>query len=103
MNNNQPLAQPHPSQQNKSNKTQLIWGLVCLIGPSALLILTILTYAVINMISGSSTTDEASLFAEPSVGETALDVIMYLVGAATVLTLLPGIIVGIVLLATRKS
>jgi hypothetical protein len=80
-----------------------------LIGPTALLILTFMLYAIINLISAgvaepapvSSGTPD-SLFAEDPAGTTAANIILFLFGALGVLTWLPGLIIGIVLLATKK-
>ena len=79
----------------KSNKKKLTWGLVCLVGPTLLLILTILLYAAANFITSASSGGSGG-------SNTIANVLLYLVGAATALTWLPGVIVGIVLLATRK-
>ena len=98
-----------PTQSNeaiaKSNKKKLIWGLICIIGPTALLIVSILLYAVINFFvaqSGSPTIDEITGETARSTGQIIANVTLYLIGAATVVTWLPGIIGGIILLATRK-
>lgn len=98
----QPTA---PSPNAKANKQKLIWGLVCLIGPTALLIVAFLLYAVINFITAATapapTGDE--LFAEPSPAHAIGNIILFLAGAISVITWLPGIIGGIILLSTRKK
>lgn len=87
----------------KANKTKLIWGLICLIGPTVLIIATILGYALVNFLVGSTTQPTGDDgFAQASLFVTATNIIMYLVGTIGVLGLLPGIVIGIVLLATRK-
>lgn len=56
--------------------------------------------------SQSVTTNEAcqnDLFANPSPVKTAFNIVFFLTGAIGVLTWLPGLIAGIVLLATRKQ
>ena len=93
-------------QIQRSNSLKLIWGLVCLIAPSALLILTFIAYSILKFILPSVTTDissGASLAGSGSVGESVTHVILFLVGAVSVLTWLPGFIVGIILLSTRKQ
>lgn len=90
----------------RASKRRLIWGLVWLIGPTALLIVTILLYAIGNFIAGSaapSPSDSAELFSQPSIGTRIINILLFLVGGVTVLTWLPGIIIGIVLLTTRKK
>lgn len=78
----------------RKNKQKLVWGLVCLLGPTALLIATILLYAIVNlMVSGIS----------DGTGSPAINVLLFLVGTITIVTWLPGIIIGIILLATRQK
>ncbi|MDQ5932168.1 MAG: hypothetical protein WBK76_01360 [Candidatus Saccharimonadales bacterium] len=110
----------------KSNKRKLIWGLVSLIGPTALLIGAILLYALINFLFAAAEptvvtgpgvdcmnnnpyagvcapqSENESLFADQGPVRTIINVILFLTGALVVITWLPGIIVGIILLATRK-
>jgi uncharacterized membrane protein len=109
----------------KSNKRKLIWGLVSLIGPTALLIGAILLYALINffyaaaepaVVTGPGVdcmnnpyagvcapqSENESVFADQGPVRTIINVILFLVGALVVITWLPGIIVGIILLASRK-
>lgn len=78
----------------KSNRTKLIWGLVCLLGPTALFFASIIIYTVMAIFTAGGGTSAASTIA---------NVIGFLIGAVVVLTWLPGIIVGIILLATRQK
>ncbi len=83
---------------------RFVWGLVCLIGPTALIVVTLLLYALVNFIVGTTTPDATgALFEPPSIASRIMNVILFVVGAVSVATWLPGIIVGIVLLATRKK
>lgn len=116
--------QPQPVEPYKKKKvpkrTKL--ALWFILGPTLLLFATLLGYAVVNFAIGgisqstpatcidsgdfsqSVTTDEAcqsDLFANPSPVKTALNIVFFLTGAIGVLTWLPGLIAGIVLLATR--
>lgn len=87
------------SDIKKSNKKKLIWGLICLIGPTLLIVLAILLYAILNffvMSSGSELTQEPTAFSK------TVNIVLYLSGIISVLTWLPGIIIGIILLAGRK-
>ncbi|HEU0266526.1 MAG TPA: hypothetical protein VFQ70_02790 [Candidatus Saccharimonadaceae bacterium] len=103
-----PVAIPDDAQVARvahTNKLKLIWGLICLIAPTVLIVIAIVAYAITNFVAGSATTPtpaEGDLFAQPSTGQAAGNVILYIAGAISVLTWLPGIVVGIVLLATRK-
>jgi len=104
MNNEPTQVQPQSNDNIQSNKKKLIWGLVCLFGPSVLIVFSIVIYAIVNFMSGTGTsTNEADVFTEPSVWERVSNIVLFLVGGLSVLTLFPGIIVGIILLATRKS
>lgn len=74
-----------------------------LIGPTALLVAAFILFAVTNWVFGATTTQTDELFAEPSMITTIINVVLFLAGALSVLTWLPGLIVGIILLATRPS
>jgi len=90
---------------SKKSKTQLTWALICLIGPTALIIISILLYAIVNFIVGSTaqpSPSDADLFVQQSPVHTISNIVLFVVGAISVATWLPGIIVGIILLATRK-
>lgn len=88
------------SQRARSNKLKLIWGLISLIGPTALFVLSILIYAIVNFIAASIGADSFST--DVPLWKTIANVVLFLIGAVSVITWLPGIIVGIILLATRK-
>lgn len=96
------IMQDQPVQQPASkNKKQLIWGLVCLLGPTALIVISLLLYATLNFIFGATATN-GDLFGEQSPAKTIFNVVLFLIGAVSVITWLPGLIAGIILLATRK-
>lgn len=84
---------------HRANKLKLIWGLVCLIAPTAIIVLSILVYAVVNFVTASS----GASYYEASSGRTIVNIVLFGLNAIAVLTWLPGIIVGIILLATRKQ
>ncbi|NCU38493.1 hypothetical protein EOL96_05570 [Candidatus Saccharibacteria bacterium] len=109
---------PYPSTQliytpeqiaaiRRSNTLKLRWGLICLIAPTALLIVTIIIFAIGNFISSSVTpTPNISDSVEPvglSPSHPIVNILLFLIGSISTLTWLPGIIVGIILLATRKK
>ena len=98
------------TRQPTKSKKQLIWGLVCLLGPTALIIIAILLYAIVNFIAASTatpvTTDittDTGLFNDPSPVQMITNIILYVVGVVGTLAWLPGLIAGIILLATRKK
>jgi|APMI01.1.fsa_nt_gi hypothetical protein len=92
-------TQPHAlNHAQHTNKLKLIWGLVCLIAPTGIILLSIVIYAVVNFVSASSGSGY-----EASSGRTFINIIMFGLNAIAFITWLPGIIVGIILLATRKQ
>lgn len=90
-----------------TNKRKLIWGIICLVAPTALLIVTILAYAIVRFIVDSTSmtpADAETLVAISSPAwATVLNVVLYIISAISVITWLPGIVVGIILLSSRKS
>ncbi len=126
MNNASVTPQPVDSESiRKSNKQKLVWGLICLLGPTALLVVSLLLYAIINFIfaatspvvpancppSGADSImmgacateniDQTGATGAQGPLKVILNVTLFLVGAVATLTWLPGIIGGIILLATR--
>lgn len=77
--------------RQKSNKKKLIWGLVLLVGPSAL-------FVTVTIISFSSL---AFIYKTPMLYD-ALNMLVHITTVVCVLTWLPGIIIGTILLAKRK-
>ncbi|MDB5161620.1 MAG: hypothetical protein JWM52_128 [Candidatus Saccharibacteria bacterium] len=76
-----------------------------LIAPTALLILSFILYAVVNWIFSATTptpTDSTNLYSDGSIVTTISNIILFLMGVVGVITWLPGIVVGIILLATKK-
>lgn len=101
-----PPAQYTPEQIEqirRSNKKKLMWGLVCLIGPTALITVSIVIYAIVGFVASTSTSTTNSLSNEPSVAHVIMNLLMFIVGGIAILTWLPGIVVGIILLANRKQ
>lgn len=77
----------------RTNKLKLTWGIICLVAPTALILLSIILYSIVQFVAGDSL----------STVRTISNVILFLTGAVAVMTWLPGIIVGIILLATRRK
>lgn len=100
----QPADSPASTQQRTHKRTVI--ALWLMIGPTALIVATIILYAVVNFLFGATTpapTSDAALFAEQSPLRNIVNIILFLLGATSVATWLPGMIVGIVLLATGKK
>jgi len=109
----QPAPSWQPSQSQPSSPDQLAairasnvrktrWGLILLIGPTALIILSVIIYAVINFITGAMAPSNSVSAYEPSIIKTVANIVLFAVAAISTLTWLPGIVTGIVLLSTRK-
>jgi hypothetical protein len=90
-----PLNAPTQEESKKSHKKL---GLVLLIGPSALLVLTFALYAISNLITNSAAPSSGELFAQPSPISSVINILLFLLGTVGVITWLPGIIIGIILL-----
>jgi hypothetical protein len=97
---------PSTAPKNRSKRTVL--ALWLMIGPTTLIIVTFILFALLNWVFGATipapTSAEGELFAESSTPLiiTLGNVLLFLAGAISVITFLPGLIIGIVLLATRK-
>lgn len=88
-----------PQTPKKSHK---VFGLILLLGPTAFIIFSIVLYAVLNFIfSGTAQPNADGLFPDPSPIQSILNIFLFLAGAAGVIAWLPGIIVGIILLAKK--
>jgi len=101
-----------PSPQKRSKRTKVARWLM--IGPTALFVLALIVGIAVPALTNSArqssatncaTTSDADcqLFGETSPLETASSIFVFLSGAIVVLTWLPGMVIGIVLLATRPK
>jgi hypothetical protein len=112
------MNQTAATELERTNRRKLVWGIVCLVGPTALIIIALTAYAVGNFVFGTMATpdtgecvvnsvnscaSDAQLFESSNRGNTIMNVILFLVGTVSIITWLPGIVVGIILIATRKS
>jgi hypothetical protein len=98
----QPATPPTPTPA-KSNHKRTVLALWLMIGPTALIIASILLYAIMNFMFAPATPAGDNLFGEQTAGQTITNVILFIVGAISVMTWLPGLIIGIILLATKKK
>ena len=89
-----PPVEVTPPIQQHFNRKKIIWGVLCLVGPTTLIIFSLLVFAAINFITGGNISDPI---------QTIINVILFLIGAVMSVAILPGIIVGIILLATSKK
>lgn len=99
-------AQIDSAQVSKANKLKTIWGIICLVGPTALIIISLIAYAILNFALGTtwgySHGYSGNIATSPSMVQTIGNIALFIVAAIATLTWLPGIVIGIILLATRK-
>jgi hypothetical protein len=95
-------SQQENATKLKANKRKFIWGLVCLLGPTGVIVLGVIVFAIVNFIAGSMR-PEGELFGETPIWQTITNVVLFFTGAVSVIAWLPGIIGGIILLASRNK
>lgn len=78
-------------------------ALLLMVGPTALLIVSIIGYALVNFLFSMTTASSDTLFAQPSTLQMLINVLLFVVGAIVVMTWLPGLVIGTVLLVTKKK
>lgn len=107
-----------------NTKTSLKLPIFLMVAPALLLILTFFIYAVVNFIFSGVTAEpiatsdmsisegasiaegantEAELFGEPSLVSTISNIVLFLVGAISVLAFVPCLVFGIILLNKRRN
>jgi len=104
----QPEIQP-PTQPTHKMSPRTKTALWLMIAPTALFIIVLVAYTFINLALGMTIPDQdpeqnPQLFNDsPSpVATTLLNSLLFITGGISFLTWLPGLIIGIVLLATQK-
>lgn len=101
-----PVSLPTDIEQvQKTNRLKLTWGIICLTLPTVLFIITVVGYTVIEYFIIQQTANYAasdSLFPDRNPIIKTLNIILRLSSIVSILAWLPGIITGIILLATRK-
>lgn len=92
-----PTAEPMPAATPTARKkSHTVLALFLLLGPTALIVVSFILYAVVNFAFSNSALPGAE-----SPVQTILNVFLFLAGTVSVLTWLPGIIIGIILLAKK--
>lgn len=91
----------HPAGMRTRTKLAL-W---LLISPTALIIAVIFAFAIMNMVFNPTMwpTPDTEMFAPTPIGITIANVVLFIAGAAAIISWLPGIITGIVLLTTKPA
>jgi hypothetical protein len=93
-----------PPEAPKRRNGRKIAGITLLVAPTALIVVTVIIYALMNFaFANNSSPSDGELFGSQSPLTTSLNVLLFLTGALGVLTWLPALIIGIVLLATQRK
>ena len=87
----------------RKNNTLKIWAIVLLVGPTALWVLAFAFFAIGNYAFGSLDMQSSGEFRNTGPVQVFFNVTGFLMGALAFLTWLPGLIIGIILLATGKK
>jgi hypothetical protein len=74
-----------------------IGALWLIIGPVGLLIATIVLYSLLNWLTGSSFDQTLHVL------QVILNIVLFILGVLAALAILPGIIVGVILIVTKKD
>jgi len=95
------LAPTHPSGKMTGRTKAALW---LMIAPTGLFIATFILYAITNFITTATAPEPEAgqLFSSGGGGIVIVNVLLFLTGVVSFLTWLPGLIIGIVLLATKK-
>jgi hypothetical protein len=94
-----PYVEPVVAESPKKSKKRL--ALILIIGPTVLFVAAIIISALSNLFF-SAQISESELFGQVPIGKTILNIFSFLFGAIAILTWLPGLIIGIILL-TKQS
>lgn|GEM_PF-1582009 len=101
--------QKKTEQPKPKSKKQFVWGIICLLAPTVLIIIVIVGYAVANFLASKMSTvgplgtgplAELAVI-EPS-WKVPVNVGLFTLGALAVAAWLPSLIGGIILLTYRK-
>jgi ABC-type glucose/galactose transport system permease subunit len=91
----------HHSKRHRDGRK--IAGILLVAGPTSLIVLTIFLYAFTNFIFAGAPSSSDNLFGDSSPMQAILNIIFFALGATGVITWLPGLVIGIILLATRRK
>lgn len=99
-----PFTNPVPTNNElpKKRNSRKIAGIILLVAPTALIIITLVMYAVMNIAFASSGSN-GDLFRDRSPATSIMNIFLFIFGTIGFLSWLPALIIGIVLLATQKK
>ena len=97
-----PTPAPNYSTGKMTGRTKA--ALWLMIAPTGLFIVTFILYAITNFIATATAPEPEAgqLFSNGGGGVVIVNVLLFLTGVVSFITWLPGLIIGIVLLATKK-
>ena len=97
-----PIQPTTPTSTKMTGRTKA--ALWLMIAPTALFVATFILYAIVNFITAAVAPEPASgqLFSQGGGVNVVVNVLLFLAGVVSFLTWLPGLVIGIVLLATKK-
>ena len=99
-----PTSTPAPNYPTGKMTGRTKAALWLMIAPTALFVVTFILYAIANFITTATAPEPEAgqLFSNDGGGVIIVNVLLFLAGVVSFLTWLPGLIIGIVLLATKK-
>lgn len=89
--------------QNATPQKSITFPIILMIAPAALLFLVLLISIVLGLLLPDMPATDGSLFSQPSPLKSVINIILFIVGAGTVVLGPISFIVGLVLLIQRKS
>ena len=102
----QPAAVTPRDVTISSNRKRTVIALWLMIGPTALIVACIALFAISNFISEQVAPGpdlSTDMFGAPTLGGMLVNLVLFILGATAVAAWLPGLITGVVLLATKKK
>jgi hypothetical protein len=97
-------SQLAPIAPESHQKTRKRLALILIIGPTALFALAFIGAIVAKLVAGSAEpASSTDLFPQQSPLETIVNILFFLAGAIGILTWLPGLVIGIILLVKRSK
>jgi hypothetical protein len=91
------------NKQPKKQDGRKIAGILLVAGPTVLIVLSVMLYALVNFIFSSIPPSSDDLFSNTSPAQSIANIILFSLGTTGFITWLPALIIGIILLATRKK
>lgn len=101
-----PQHSAQTAEAKSADRKRRAIALWLLIGPTALIVGSLFLYAIVNFLLSAGApeaTTGATAIAEQNPIQSILNVILFALGAVSVITWFPGLIIGIILLTTGRK